>query len=85
MRDHKELDEPMGTEEAKELELDEQPKPTRKVTSPSVPVSDEPTSRRRKVRENIKILSVDSPRSIIVPINPISVYCYQYIVCKFIR
>ena len=35
LKDHKELDEPINTEEAKNIELDEQPKPTRKVTNPS--------------------------------------------------
>jgi hypothetical protein len=51
MKDHKELDKVIDTEEAKELELDEQPKPSRKVTNPSVPVSDEPTSRGQKARK----------------------------------
>jgi hypothetical protein len=51
MKDHKELDEPIDTEEAKKIELDEQPKPTRKVTGPSVPVSDEPTSRGQKSKK----------------------------------
>jgi hypothetical protein len=45
------LDKPMETEEAKEIELDEQPKPTRKVTNPSIPVSDEPSSRGHKTRK----------------------------------
>lgn len=36
----KEIEEPMDTERAKELELDERPRPTRKVSSPSVPVPD---------------------------------------------
>lgn len=36
----KEIEKPgLSTEEAKELELDEQPKPTRKVSHPSTPVS----------------------------------------------
>jgi len=48
---HNELDEEISTEEAKKLELDEQPKPTRKVTNPSIPVSDEPTSRGAKARK----------------------------------
>jgi hypothetical protein len=39
MSDKKEIQEPgLGTEEAKELELDEQPKPTRKVSHPSTPI-----------------------------------------------
>jgi hypothetical protein len=38
----------MDTDEAKEIELDGLPKPTRKITNPSVPVSDEPTSRGQK-------------------------------------
>lgn len=33
----KEIKEPLDTEQAKELELDETPKPTRKVSKPSVP------------------------------------------------
>jgi hypothetical protein len=40
MSDKKEIKEPgLDTEEAKELELDEQPKPTRKVSHPSTPIS----------------------------------------------
>jgi hypothetical protein len=31
----------LSTEEVKELELDEQPKPTRKVSNPSIPVPDQ--------------------------------------------
>jgi hypothetical protein len=41
----KEIEKPgQSTEEAKELELDEQPKPTRKVSHPATPISnkDEP-------------------------------------------
>ena len=35
----KDIEKPgMSTEEAKELELDEQPKPTRKVSHPSTPI-----------------------------------------------
>jgi hypothetical protein len=47
MSDKKEINEAgLGTEEAKELELDEQPKPTRKVSHPSTPISnkDEPST-----------------------------------------
>jgi hypothetical protein len=51
MKDHKELDELMDTEEANKIELDKQPKLTRKVTNPSVPVSDELTSRGQKPRK----------------------------------
>jgi hypothetical protein len=54
LKDHKELDEPIDTEEAKEIELDEQPKPTRKLTGPSVPVSDEPTSRGQKSKKKYR-------------------------------
>ena len=31
----------LSTEEVKDLELDEQPKPTRKVSNPSIPVPDQ--------------------------------------------
>lgn len=34
----KEIEQPLDTEQAKDLELDETPKPTRKVSKPSVPV-----------------------------------------------
>jgi hypothetical protein len=37
----KELDGYLDTEQAKELELDETPKPTRKASSPSVPISED--------------------------------------------
>lgn len=53
----KEIEEPIGTEQAKDLELDETPKPTRKVSHPSVPVpdNDEPsTNDRIKGRRVIK-------------------------------
>lgn len=39
MSHKKEIKEPLSAEEAKDLELDEMPKPTRKVDHPSVPVS----------------------------------------------
>jgi hypothetical protein len=58
MSHKKEIQEPgLEAEEAKELELDEQPKPTRKVSHPSTPISnkDEPsTYDRRKGRRTIK-------------------------------
>ncbi len=38
MGSKKEIDQPLGTDQAKKLELDETPKPTRKVSKPSVPV-----------------------------------------------
>jgi hypothetical protein len=38
MSHKKEIEQPLDTEQAKELELDETPKPTRKVSKPSVPV-----------------------------------------------
>ena len=47
----------LETEEAKELKLDEQPKPTRKISHPNVPVPDiaEPsTMDRKKGRRKIK-------------------------------
>ncbi len=37
MSHKKEIDQPLDTEQAKELELDETPKPTRKVSKSSVP------------------------------------------------
>ena len=51
----KEIREPgLGTEDAKELELDEQPKPTRKVSDPSIPIPDqaEPSTLDRKKKGN---------------------------------
>jgi hypothetical protein len=54
----KEIQEPgLGTEDAKELELDEQPKPTRKVSHPSTPISnkEEPSTHdKKKGRRTIK-------------------------------
>lgn len=53
----KEIEKPLGTERAKDLELDEEPKPTRKVSHPSVPVPDnaEPSTQDRiKGRRTIK-------------------------------
>jgi hypothetical protein len=47
----------LGTEDAKNLELDEKPKPTRKISHPSIPVSnkDEPSTHdKRKGRRTIK-------------------------------
>ncbi len=41
MSHKKEIEEPLNTKQAKELELDEIPKPTRKVSNPSVPIADE--------------------------------------------
>jgi hypothetical protein len=38
MGSKKEINQPLDTEQAKNLELDETPKPTRKVSKPSVPV-----------------------------------------------
>ena len=37
----KEINSPLDTEEAKDLELDETPKPTRKLSKPSVPASND--------------------------------------------
>jgi hypothetical protein len=45
MSQKKEIKEPMTVEEAK-MELDEMPKPTRKVSNPSVPVPDKAEPRR---------------------------------------
>jgi hypothetical protein len=54
----KEIKEPgLDSEEAKELELDEQPKPTRKVSHPATPIPDsaEPsTNDKIKGRKTIK-------------------------------
>ncbi len=57
MSHKKEIEQPLDTEQAKELELDETPKPTRKVSKPSVPVpnDDEPSTHDRiKGRRMIK-------------------------------
>jgi hypothetical protein len=58
MSDKKEIQQPgLDTEEAKDLELDEQPRPTRKVSRPSTPISnkDEPSIHdKRKGRRTIK-------------------------------
>jgi hypothetical protein len=57
MSHKKEIEESLDTEKAKELELDETPKPTRKVSRPSVPVPDsaEPSTHDRiKGRRVIK-------------------------------
>jgi hypothetical protein len=58
MSDKKEIQQPgLETEEAKGLELDEQPKPTRKVSHPSTPISnkDEPSIHdKREGRRTIK-------------------------------
>jgi hypothetical protein len=44
----------LSSEEVKELELDEQPKPTRKISNPSIPVPDEaePSTLDRKYKGN---------------------------------
>ncbi|HEY6885484.1 MAG TPA: hypothetical protein VI278_15730 [Nitrososphaeraceae archaeon] len=56
--DKKQIEKPgLSTEDAKELELDEQPKPTRKVSHPSTPISNEEepsTHDKRKGRRTIK-------------------------------
>jgi hypothetical protein len=58
MSDKKEIQEPgLETERAKELELDERPKPTRKVSHPATPISnkEEPSTHdKRKGRRTIK-------------------------------
>jgi hypothetical protein len=54
----KEIEKPgQSTEEAKELELDEQPKPTRKVSHPATPIgqNEEPsTIDKRKGKRKIR-------------------------------
>jgi hypothetical protein len=51
MSSKKEITNPdLTTEEVKDLELDEQPKPTRKVSDPSIPIPDE--SKSTKVGRN---------------------------------
>jgi hypothetical protein len=58
MSDKKEIQKPgLDTEKAKELELEERPKPTRKVSHPSIPISnkEEPSTHdRKKGRRTIK-------------------------------
>ena len=58
MSDKNEIQEPgLGTEDAKKFELDEKPKPTRKVSHPSTPISnkDEPSTHdKRKGRRIVK-------------------------------
>lgn len=57
MSHKKKIEEPLDTKQAKELELDEMPKPTRKVSNPSVPIADdtEPSTHDRiKGRRVIK-------------------------------
>ena len=58
MSDKNEIQEPgLGTEDAKKFELNEKPKPTRKVSHPSIPISnkDEPSTHdKRKGRRIVK-------------------------------
>jgi hypothetical protein len=57
MSDKKEIQPGLDAEDAKKLELDEEPKPTRKVSHPSTPISnkDEPGAHdKRKGRRTIK-------------------------------
>jgi hypothetical protein len=58
MSHKQEITEPgLGTEEAKDLELDEQSKPTRKISDPNIPVPNtlEPsTTDKKKGRKKIK-------------------------------
>jgi hypothetical protein len=58
MSDKKEIQKPgLDAEDAKKLEIDEEPKPTRKVSHPSTPISnkDEPSTHdKRKGRRTIK-------------------------------
>ena len=51
MSDKNEIQEPgLGTEDAKKFELNEKPKPTRKVSHPSTPISnkDEPSTHDKR-------------------------------------
>ncbi len=50
----KAIKEPLDTEQAKDLELDEEPTPTRKVSKSSVPVSDGGSDDKIKGRRVIK-------------------------------
>ncbi len=56
--DKKEIEKPgLTTEQAKELELDEQPKPTRKISHPATPISNKEelsTHDKRKGRRTTK-------------------------------
>jgi hypothetical protein len=55
MSHKKEITNPgLSTEQVKELELDEQPKPTRKLSNPSIPVPEqaEPSTLDRNKKEN---------------------------------
>ena len=55
MSHKQEITEPdLEAEEAKDLELDEQSKPTRKISNPSIPVPDEaePSTLDRKYKGN---------------------------------
>jgi hypothetical protein len=55
MSDKKEIQEPsLDTEEAKELELDEQPKPTRKVSHPDTPISNKEERSTHDKRKGIR-------------------------------
>lgn len=57
MSHKKEIEQPLDTKQAKKLELDETPKPTRKVSKPSVPAANdaEPSTHDRiKGRQVIK-------------------------------
>ncbi|HXW11593.1 MAG TPA: hypothetical protein VD694_02445 [Nitrososphaeraceae archaeon] len=57
MSDKKEIQPGLDAEDAKKLELDEEPKPTRKVSHPYTPISnkDEPSTHdKRKGRRTIK-------------------------------
>ena len=57
MSDKKEIQPGLDAEDAKKLELDEEPKPTRKVSHPSTPISnkDEPSTHdKRKGRRTRK-------------------------------
>ena len=51
MSHKKEIERPLDTEQAKELELDEEPKPTRKASNPSIPV---PKDAEPSIHDRIK-------------------------------
>jgi hypothetical protein len=50
----KELEKPgIGTEEAKDMELEEEPRPVRKAQDASVPVPDETNEKKRKGKRKV--------------------------------
>ena len=55
MSHKKEIDEPLDTDQAKSLELDETPKPTRKVSNPSVPAPEDTKPSTRGKMKGIRM------------------------------